>query len=173
MNANNRQVGGNHYQADYQHWDFVEEAGLGYLEAQITRYVSRHDKKDGMKDVLKAIHYTEKLIELVQMQGRRPTRNTRAESAVNRFISSNSIPMQEALVLRACVGWYSVYDLGNILAQLRSVESAYYHGSIYAPTATADMVRTDEVMSRARQLGSIETSEADAAPGPGYVNQDR
>ena len=38
MTANDRQIGGDHYQAELQHWDFIELNGLGYLEACATKY---------------------------------------------------------------------------------------------------------------------------------------
>jgi hypothetical protein len=63
MSANDRQVSGNHYRAPIQHWDYVIANGLGYFEGQITRYVTRWRKKNGLEDLLKAQHYLEKLIE--------------------------------------------------------------------------------------------------------------
>jgi hypothetical protein len=64
MTANQRQVGGQHYQSDYQHWDLAVFLGLGYLEASSTKYVSRWRKKGGIQDLEKALHYLDKLIEV-------------------------------------------------------------------------------------------------------------
>ena len=64
MSANDKQPGGSHYRAAYQHWDFIADTGLGYFEAQVTKYISRHRKKNGLLDVLKAEHFLEKMIEL-------------------------------------------------------------------------------------------------------------
>ena len=64
--ANERQVGGGHYKATIQHWDFVISNGLGYLEGQITKYVTRWDKKNGLQDLYKARHFLDKLIESVE-----------------------------------------------------------------------------------------------------------
>ena len=64
VNPNQRQVGGDHYRAGYQHWDLVADAGMGYFEGQITKYLSRCRKKGGPEDVRKAIHYLDKLIML-------------------------------------------------------------------------------------------------------------
>lgn len=61
MSANDRQVGGNHYKGDLQHWDFVLALNLPYLEAQVVRYVTRHKKKGGAEDLEKAIHFLQKL----------------------------------------------------------------------------------------------------------------
>jgi hypothetical protein len=65
MSANDKQVDGTHYQSTFQHWDFVVAILRGrYLEGCITKYVTRYKKKNGLADVQKALHYTEKLIEL-------------------------------------------------------------------------------------------------------------
>lgn len=63
--ANSTQVGGTHYTADYQHWDFVNDAGLGYFPGQISKYVCRHSKKSGAEDLRKAAHYAHKYIEIL------------------------------------------------------------------------------------------------------------
>lgn len=58
------QVGGNHYKSDpIEHWTYVMENNIPYMEAQIIRYVVRWRKKNGMQDLEKAKHYLEKLIE--------------------------------------------------------------------------------------------------------------
>lgn len=63
MTANDRQVGGSHYQAKHQHWDMVIEHDLNYFEAQITKYVMRCRKKNGLQDLQKAMHFLEKYME--------------------------------------------------------------------------------------------------------------
>lgn len=63
MSANTKQVGGDHYKSEYQHWDWVENVQLPYLLAQVTRYVTRWKKKNGIEDLQKAIHYIDKAIE--------------------------------------------------------------------------------------------------------------
>jgi hypothetical protein len=61
--ANDKQVGGTHYQSTIQHWDYVMANNLGYMEAQIIKYVTRWRKKNGVQDLEKALHFLEKLIE--------------------------------------------------------------------------------------------------------------
>ena len=64
MSANRRQVGGTHYKDDpIGHWDYCLVNQVPYMEAQIIKYIVRHKKKNGIEDLKKAIHYTEKLIE--------------------------------------------------------------------------------------------------------------
>lgn len=61
--ASKRQVGGTHYQKKVQPWDYIVANGLGYLEGNIIKYVSRYKDKNGVQDLRKAAHYLEKLIE--------------------------------------------------------------------------------------------------------------
>lgn len=61
------QVGGDHYaKQSIQPWDYMEacmseEEFKGYLRGNVIKYVSRYDKKGGLQDIDKAMHYLEKL----------------------------------------------------------------------------------------------------------------
>lgn len=66
--ANEQQVGGQHYRTAIQHWDYVLANDLGYFEAQITKYVTRWRKKNGLEDLKKARHFLEKLIEVTESE---------------------------------------------------------------------------------------------------------
>jgi hypothetical protein len=60
---NDRQVAGNHYVNQYQHWDMAAEFfGPGYFKGQVTKYVTRWRKKNGVQDLLKAQHFMEKMV---------------------------------------------------------------------------------------------------------------
>ncbi len=60
-----RQVGGDHYSAEYQHWDWVTELRMCYLLGNATKYVSRHRRKGrSEEDLRKAVSYYRKMIEL-------------------------------------------------------------------------------------------------------------
>jgi hypothetical protein len=63
--ANERQVGGSHYQSTtgIQHWDLAVAFELPYLAGQITKYVTRAHRKNGIQDLEKAMHFMDKLIE--------------------------------------------------------------------------------------------------------------
>ena len=63
-NANDRQVGGQHYDKPIQHWDYVAANNLDYFAGQITKYVSRWKDKNGIQDLEKAKHFLEKYIEV-------------------------------------------------------------------------------------------------------------
>jgi hypothetical protein len=64
MSANESQVAGSHYQTAIQPWDFIVANNLGYLEGNVVKYVSRWRRKNGVEDLLKAMHYLEKLLEV-------------------------------------------------------------------------------------------------------------
>lgn len=69
MSANKQQVGGDHYKTNgdgEEHWDRVARLGLNYYEGNITKYIERARKKNGIEDLKKAAHYLQKLIELVE-----------------------------------------------------------------------------------------------------------
>lgn len=63
--ANARQVGGDHYKTGgEEHWDRVARLGLDYFQAQVTKYVERCWRKNGIEDLKKARHFLDKYIEL-------------------------------------------------------------------------------------------------------------
>src|ERR1051325_4466921 len=69
--ANSRQVGGTHYRdvPGEQLWDRILRLyGPGYLIGNILKYVERYYKKDGLRDLEKARHYLDKLIEYEEAQ---------------------------------------------------------------------------------------------------------
>jgi Protein of unknwon function (DUF3310) len=59
---NLKQVDGTHYEAPYQHWDLVLDLGLDYCTANATKYITRFEKKNGVKDLEKARSYLYKLL---------------------------------------------------------------------------------------------------------------
>lgn len=63
MSANDKQVGGDHYRAAIQHWDYVVANKMPYLEAMAFKYIDRHARKNGKQDLEKAMHFIEKMIE--------------------------------------------------------------------------------------------------------------
>ena len=66
--ANDSQVGGHHYRTSIQHWDFVAANDLDYFQGQITKYVTRWKKKNGIDDLYKARHFLQKYIELKEQE---------------------------------------------------------------------------------------------------------
>jgi hypothetical protein len=65
MTADATQVGGSHYKDKaVQPWDYIVANGLGYLEGNVVKYISRYKEKNGLQDLEKARHYLDKLIEV-------------------------------------------------------------------------------------------------------------
>lgn len=64
MDANDKQIGGEHYKGrPYEHWDWVCDIDLHYLLACATKYVFRWRSKNGVQDLDKAVHFLEKAME--------------------------------------------------------------------------------------------------------------
>jgi hypothetical protein len=68
----NYQVGNDHYTTKViQPWTAMEswmssEEFEGFLRGNVIKYIARYKDKDGIKDVLKAKHYLEKLLECLE-----------------------------------------------------------------------------------------------------------
>lgn len=110
--ANERQVGGSHYQSSMQHWDFVEDNGVGYLEGCATKYVTRWRKKNGLQDLEKGCHYIEKLIELAK-DGRES--RSRGSVLVPAFCIANDLTSAESRVCQILFGDWSISELHEAL----------------------------------------------------------
>ena len=74
--ASNKQVGGDHYRSKaIQPWTAMEswltpEEFEGFLRGNVIKYIARYKEKDGLRDVLKAKHYLERLEEHLTQHGR-------------------------------------------------------------------------------------------------------
>lgn len=59
------QVGGSHYKdLKIQPVEYIHANNIGYMEGNVIKYVSRWRAKNGIKDLEKAKHYIELLIQL-------------------------------------------------------------------------------------------------------------
>lgn len=128
--ANTRQVGGSHYAGAYQHWDFVLDSGMGYLEAQITRYIDRHEKKKGREDVEKALHYAEKLLE-ARREGRveQNWNLVRVESASERYFGSRPTQhLADRVIIEMTLSWRDEDDLLALISAIRERMIQAYGG---------------------------------------------
>lgn len=65
MSALDVQISGNHYKdMVIQPAEFITRNGIGFLEGCVIKRMCRWRKKDGLKDLRKAIHEIELLIEM-------------------------------------------------------------------------------------------------------------
>jgi hypothetical protein len=64
MKSYKKQVGGNHYlKYKIQPVEFIIKNNIGFVEGNIIKYVLRFKEKGGVRDLEKARHYIELLIE--------------------------------------------------------------------------------------------------------------
>lgn len=65
LNPLDQQVGGGHYKdMTIQPVEFIHANGIGYMEGNVIKYVTRWRKKNGIADLEKARHYIDLLIQL-------------------------------------------------------------------------------------------------------------
>lgn len=119
--ANSRQVGGAHYKSPLEHWDMVEEIGMGYLEGCATKYVSRWRKKNGLQDLEKGLHYVQKLQELHSSRIKRNNRaklGPREEGATLMkaldFCQKNELTPTETAIVCDLAGWKTHDHLSTV-----------------------------------------------------------
>ena len=121
--ANTTQVGGGHYKGTtYQHWDFVICALDGrYLEGNITKYVARWRKKNGLEDLRKARHYLTKLIEeynIGNVKSMTLPRWMGSHQSPAYFCDVNGIDVTERMIILGVSGWANREDLHRVGATL-------------------------------------------------------
>jgi hypothetical protein len=131
QSANDNQVGGTHYATgDVQHWDFVQGALNGrYLEGNITKYIARHHKKNGLQDVDKAIHYAKKLHELYKEGAVRPIRQpgeVYQPPMLTRFLEATQLGHWERLTMIAATMWSNETQLEELIRILGNVRGRYH-----------------------------------------------
>jgi hypothetical protein len=124
MSANSRQEGGSHYAGEYQHWDFVCEClGGRYMEGNLTKYVARWRKKNGLQDIRKALHYLLKIRELHESGDLEAPAITRRSGSVERFCLVNDLGPEEARVMWLAASWEGTRDLDLLQSALQLLES--------------------------------------------------
>lgn len=101
------QEGGDHYQAEYQHWDWVTDIGMGYLPGNATKYVSRWRKKNGEADLRKAMTYVDKMLAILKVEpGYRFNREASYKTRVctDRFVEINGLVGAERSIMELLSG---------------------------------------------------------------------
>ena len=61
-----KQIGGSHYKFfNIQPFEFISKNDLSFFQGNVIKYVTRHRTKgEGKKDIEKAIHYAQLILEL-------------------------------------------------------------------------------------------------------------
>lgn len=115
MTVNSMQVGGTHYKTAYEHWDLCVNAALGYLEGNATRYIARWRKKNGVEDLKKALHCTNKLLEVlpkvVSWRGERLVGYEYARGECISFCCQNKLTPIESRIVMALATWRREEDV--------------------------------------------------------------
>lgn len=66
MSPHEKQIGGDHYKSmKIQPSEYIVANELGWYEGNAVKYISRYKQKGGRKDIEKAIHYLELLLEKI------------------------------------------------------------------------------------------------------------
>lgn len=200
--ANEIQVGGTHYQGSLQHWDMMWRLGCGweYYMAAASKYLSRAHKtdKDGEGGVLglgKAIHYGDKLAELVESgdvprqfrttTGRRLNIDSpegpynqcvNVEDLTKQFVAANHItnPLQAEALLH-------LFSMKNLESPLKKEPTLYtalalmrkLHDQLTgrvdeAPAEATGSERAQAAQARAAEIVSAQIA---GAATPDYVDQ--
>lgn len=105
MSAENRQVGGNHYQKlGIQPLKFAMVNDWDAGAFSILKYLSRHRQKDGKKDIEKALHIVELRIEQVGSANRSCTALMNRISMFD-YLESNDIRGDDRAALLLLDAW--------------------------------------------------------------------
>lgn len=141
-----KQIGGNHYAAEYQHWDWAMDVRLGYFESAASKYTFRWYKKNGIEDLDKARSYLLKAKE-GYLEGRWtnaclhvdswPLARDKAETMFDAFANSAEVPMVEADLCLQIAQWRNDVDLsiliGIIGAHIEAVQGQTRLTCAFAP----------------------------------------
>lgn len=100
MQANDKQIGGNHYKGGYEHWDFVVDTGQSYLQGCATKYISRWKKKNGLEDLKKSLHYVQKLNEM-NRENKTTIFSVHQSNFREKFVKENEIDELEGDAIKA------------------------------------------------------------------------
>lgn len=122
------QVGGSHYSADYQHWDWAIDTGIGPIEYAATKYIARWEKKaNPLEDVKKAISYIQK-VRQSYWDGRYHNRSKIivgtltdfefAKVSTQKFTEAAKLRFEESTFMSQCLGWKTLGDIDRALATL-------------------------------------------------------
>lgn len=156
---NDRQVGGNHYAGEFQHWDFAPRLQLSWQEGCATKYLSRLFKKHAtdpdlvIQDMEKIIHYLEKLIELLRQR------------IVFPFMNSAPYAQYHLAVYQA---WINAQDFGtkneHLIAQTKLVLDHLSRWSWHHESPITGLAATIHETRNLISLYRVICSEENASP---------
>jgi len=115
MSSLEKQVGGNHYKRfKIQPIEFIILNNLNFPEGNVVKYVCRHKFKDGLRDLEKAKHYIEMLIEFRDYFGR--------ELSYLGFNLENKIPYLEGRIIKRIWRYSRTKDIKELEIALECID---------------------------------------------------
>lgn len=169
MSANERQVGGAHYMQGYQHWDMAADFQLGYFPGQITKYITRHRKKNKFQDVQKAMHFLDKWEECIK-EGTLPSVETmprvpQALRLLDLYAKDRELNAAEENVILMCCTVRGAKCIPGVRDLIQALLDEY----------NVQKVEVTSLNDAERKFVEVpqDPEPAYGGPGPGYVNQDR
>lgn len=115
MSADETQIGGDHYKrkVGQEHWnrawDLYREV---WFVLNITKYTERYRSKDGIKDLKKAKHYLEKLIELEEADAEKKILSTLSQEKASEGKETTEECCPESLVSGHM--WFATSEVGTL-----------------------------------------------------------
>ena len=119
MSANDRQVGGRHYQQAEgipQHWDVAWNWKYNQFEYCITKYVERYEHKNGIQDLEKARHHLMKYREVTTLPNGQTYHPRVSHAMISRCESLGCNDLQAAVLLYVHTG--DLYSAKHYLEEL-------------------------------------------------------
>ncbi len=115
MSSLEKQIGGNHYKKfKIQPIEFIILNNLNFLEGNVVKYVCRYRFKDGLRDLEKAKHYIEMLIEFRD--------RCREEMSSIEFNSANNLESLEAEVIERIWFYSKTKDIEDLEIALECID---------------------------------------------------
>ena len=117
------QIGGSHYEGDFQHWDWVFHCNVGYFEACATKYLIRRrrkhkDPQKQIEDLKKAHHYMQKLLQLHEETDRGYNKTKRNAKMLTRLCDSYGVGTSTRRIITRIERWTCSSDIQTIIAEL-------------------------------------------------------
>lgn len=142
MSANDIQFGGDHYKkAAFQPWDW-DRYGVGYLECNVIKYVTRHRNKNGIVDLQKAAHYTQKLYEDHDHNSRcnRIPFHDNLQLLLDAYYAAWNLNTTECAIVATMIRWTTGLQLQQAMIWIQELIRAY---------STSDVQSSESVESPA------------------------
>jgi hypothetical protein len=180
------QVGGSHYKADYQHWDWAVDVRLGNLETAATKYIFRWYKKNGLQDLDKAKSYLLKARDCY-LNGRwfntclhvdtYPIARDKADNMFTIFVDEAEVPTVEADLCLRIANWKTSSDLNELIQELATHREVaglrYFKYATHAPLAPIvprGTPKTGVCGCAGKATPKATTSRASTSVGKSYRN---